>query len=109
VTLQTFYRNFRKYASKFRWEIDEYGMIIGHDKENGGTFCPLTAVYMAKTNKFIPSSEAYKTAEFFDLGEKRYWIMNAADAPLAKTINPRIRKVLLQATGLTEPTKLIKR
>lgn len=98
MTRQTFYRNLRKHAHLFKWEIDGISFIRGRADDH--YFCPITAVHYAKTKKCIPTSHYFTAGNAIGLNDDDIVnIARAADFGVDKTF-ATTRKILLEATGI---------
>ena len=59
MTRKTFYKKLSKWASSFKWSVNEIGEIRGFskDKKIKEKFCPLTAVYYKETGNVVDISQ----------------------------------------------------
>ena len=121
MTRQTFYRNLRKYAHLFKWSVASYGVLRGvlkkkfipkskKDSLEEFKFCPVTAVYYAKTKEVCECGDYTEAARKIGLDYivDANSIANAADDEdydkdyYDGDSRPRIRQTLLKITNVKE-------
>src|ERR1700690_4481679 len=93
MTLQTFYRNYRK-------AVQKYGLrkkmlpLIRLGSKTGRKFCPITAVCAFKTGAVYDTGKFHYAADEIGLDiELSYQIVNASDGVASNVKEKAIRKV----------------
>jgi hypothetical protein len=104
---RNFWRSFRRHAHKFEWHINTHNKIRAtlKDKSVSGSFCPLTAVYFAKTGKkvWLKNAIDITNGEDWETWLRLGNIIPASDCK--KSYSPllnRLRQQLLRNLGLKE-------
>lgn len=77
--LASFLRELKTCAKDFGWEYDGFRQIRGFHPECAERFCPITAVWFAKTGKAVRGSQVHDVAEAMGLGLVSTIIVDAVD------------------------------
>ncbi len=100
MTLEQFYKELKKTKKTMKWSFDECGCNELRAETGLGSFCPITAVCLEKTNLIYGTPFFHIAARFLKLGERvAENIASAADGevltPTQTKILKRMKKILL--------------